>query len=104
LIGIGDHVALTEIPPAGRLCCRPRCDAFAHFAIEIAEVLLHFAEVGEQFARGRGNLQEAFLDARGVEKIDVAIANAADFRVDLGSAPFSSAMRIQGSVSVPSAS
>ena len=62
----------------------PGCDALTDLPVKNAEVLLHFAEVREQAARGAGDLHEAFADLRGVENLQMSFLDVPDFAVDPG--------------------
>jgi hypothetical protein len=54
---------------------------------EIAEVVLHGAEVGEQGARGVGDLQEALAHAAGIEERERPAADARYLGIDLRAPP-----------------
>jgi hypothetical protein len=62
-------------------------DALAHLTVEIAEVLLNLAEVGEQRSGGAFGLQEALAELRRVHERELAGADALDLGVDLCAAP-----------------
>jgi len=59
-------------------------DAFAHLAVQLAEVLFHLTEIGQQGTGGVGDLQEAFPDLRGVHQGLGAGAHLLDPSVDGG--------------------
>ena len=84
LVGVGDGVALAhDLLEQRALAALPQRDALAHAAVELAEVVLDLAEVGEQLARALHELLEAVLDRGVVEQRDVAGEHARHLGVDL---------------------
>jgi hypothetical protein len=64
------------------LAAFPQRDLLAHLAVELAEVVLHLAEVGQQLARQLLELLEAVLDRRVVQQRHVAGQHAGDLGVE----------------------
>ena len=82
LVGIGNGVALAEnLREQLALAAAPGGDAFAHLAIEVAEVLFHLAKIGQQAARAGVDFQEALAHSRIVHQRDFAGSNPGDLLV-----------------------
>ena len=60
----------------------PERDALAHLAIEVAEVLLHLAKVGQQCARGLLDLQEAVAKLTRLQDRHLSSLDRVDLRVE----------------------
>ena len=64
----------------------PQRDALAHAPVQIAKVVFHLAEIGQQLARQRSELLKALLDRRVAQHRHMARFDLRDFRVDGGAA------------------
>jgi len=58
-------------------------DALPCLRVKHAEVLFNLPKVGEQAARGVGDLRIAFLDLGGIEWAGAAFTHALDFTLDV---------------------
>ncbi len=84
LIGLVDEVALAQnVLQQRALAAVPQRDAFANAPVQAAKVVLHLAEVGQQFTRQGGELDEAFLQRGVAHQRQVARLHARDLGVDL---------------------
>ena len=84
LVGVTDGIALAhDLVEQRALGAFPQRDLLAHLAVELAEVVLHLAEVGQQLARQLLELLEAVLDRRVVQQRHVARQHAGDLGIQL---------------------
>ena len=73
LIGIGNRIALAhDVLQQRALAALPQRDALANAPVQLTEVVLHLAEVGEQLARSLHELLEAIFHRRVVQQRHIA--------------------------------
>ncbi len=83
LVGVADGVALAhDLIEQRALAARPQRDLLAHPAVQLAKVVLHLAEIGQQLARQLLELQEALADRRVVQQRCVTGQHAGDLGVE----------------------
>ena len=84
LVRIGDDIALPQdILQQLAFAALPRGDLLARAAVEVAEILFHFAEVREDFPGRGGHVLEALAQRRLVQEIELAVLDAGNLTIDL---------------------
>ncbi len=84
MIRIGNGIPLAhDVLQQRPLAALPQRNTFAHSPVQLAEVVLHFAEVGEQLARPLHELLKAILQRRVIQQRHIARQHASDLGIDL---------------------
>ena len=88
LVRAGDRLPAAEhVVQQFALAAVPAGDLLAELAVQLAEVLLHLAEVSQQLPRGRGELLVAVAHRALVEQVELARPDPGDLVVDFLALP-----------------